>query len=41
MAVHRLGQIEAYLTVREVLSEVSTVRPELTAEGGRPAKAGL
>ena len=24
VAAHRLGQVEAYLTVREVLSEVST-----------------
>ena len=24
MAAHRLGQVEAYSTVREVLSEVST-----------------
>jgi hypothetical protein len=25
VAAHRLGQVEAYLTVREVLSEASTV----------------
>ncbi len=36
---HRLGQVEAYLTVREVLSEASTVRPELTAEGSRRWRA--
>ena len=30
-----LSQAEAYLTVREVLAEASTVRPELTAEGRR------
>ena len=45
VAAHRRGQDEAYLTVREILSEASTVRPEpfgselkaelLTAEGGR------
>ncbi len=35
MAAHRLGQVEAYFTVREVLSETSTVRPELAAEGSR------
>jgi len=27
VAAHRLGQVEAYLTVREVLSEASTVVP--------------
>ena len=30
----RLGEDEAYLTVRDILPEASTVRPELTAEGG-------
>jgi hypothetical protein len=35
VAAHRLGQDEAYLTVRDILAEASTVRPELTAEGGR------
>jgi hypothetical protein len=29
-----------YFTVREVLAEASIVRPELTAEGSRPAKGG-
>ena len=29
MAAHRLGQVEAYLTVREVLSEVSTASDDL------------
>ena len=45
----RLGQDEQYLTVRQILPEVSTVRPEpfgielkaelLTAEGGRRWRA--
>jgi len=35
VASRSLGQVEAYLTVREILPEASTVRPELTAEGGR------
>jgi hypothetical protein len=48
VAAHRLGQVEAYLTVREVLSGASTVRPErldlssstgLTAEGSRRWRA--
>ena len=29
MAAHRLGQVEPYLSVGEVLSKPSTVRPEL------------
>ena len=28
MAARRLGQDEAYLTVRDILAEASTVRPE-------------
>ena len=35
MVAHRLGQGEVYFTVREILAEASTVRPELTAEGSR------
>ena len=35
VAANQLGQVEAYLTVGEVLSEASTVRPELTAVGSR------
>ena len=35
LTAHSLCQVEAYITVREVLAEASTVRPELTAEGSR------
>ena len=45
MVAHRRGQDEAYFTVREILAEASTARPEpfgtelkaelLTAEGSR------
>jgi hypothetical protein len=28
-------------SVREILAEASTVRPDLTAEGNRPARGGI
>jgi hypothetical protein len=39
VAARRLGEDEAYVIVRDILSEASTVRPELTAEGGRRWRA--